>query len=69
MIESDDFSNNSGPLFFMKGGGDMGSRMRAMDWSTSSLGPPENWPQSLIVISFAGSYAYQPRAGAVASVR
>ncbi|MCR5879183.1 PAS domain-containing sensor histidine kinase [Phenylobacterium sp. J367] len=25
----------------------MGERMRAHDWSTSSLGPPETWPQSL----------------------
>jgi signal transduction histidine kinase len=25
----------------------MGSRMRAMDWSRTPLGPPEQWPQSL----------------------
>jgi len=29
------------------GGGEMGERMRAFDWSTSALGPPEQWPQSL----------------------
>jgi hypothetical protein len=25
----------------------MGVLMRAHDWSTSALGPPETWPQSL----------------------
>jgi hypothetical protein len=29
------------------GGGDMGARMRAFDWSTTDLGPVEHWPQSL----------------------
>ena len=29
------------------GGGDMGERMRAFDWSTTALGPLEQWPQSL----------------------
>jgi len=29
------------------GGGEMGALMRAKDWSTTSLGPPEQWPQSL----------------------
>jgi DNA-binding NtrC family response regulator/signal transduction histidine kinase len=29
------------------GGGDMGARMRAFDWSASVLGPVEDWPQSL----------------------
>src|SRR5689334_18829545 len=34
-------------LSFLAGGGEMGSRMRAMDWSQTALGPPERWPQSL----------------------
>jgi PAS domain S-box-containing protein len=34
-------------LAFLAGGGDMGARMRAFDWSTVSLGAPENWPGSL----------------------
>jgi len=34
-------------LPFLAGGGEMGTRMRAMDWSASPLGPPEAWPQSL----------------------
>ena len=29
------------------GGGETGALMRALDWSTSPLGPPELWPQSL----------------------
>jgi PAS domain S-box-containing protein len=29
------------------GGGEMGERMRAFDWSTTALGPLERWPQSL----------------------
>ena len=29
------------------GGGEMGARMRAFDWSTTALGPLERWPQSL----------------------
>ena len=29
------------------GGGEMGERMRAFDWSATPLGPVERWPQSL----------------------
>jgi hypothetical protein len=29
------------------GGGDMGARMRAFDWSATDLGPVAQWPQSL----------------------
>ena len=32
---------------FLAGGGDMGARMRALDWSNTPFGPPEAWPQSL----------------------
>src|SRR5262245_7886300 len=34
-------------LTFLAGGGEMGSRMRDMDWSHTPLGPAESWPQSL----------------------
>jgi signal transduction histidine kinase/FixJ family two-component response regulator len=34
-------------LPFLAGGGEMGGRMREMDWSGTPLGPPEEWPQSL----------------------
>jgi hypothetical protein len=29
------------------GDGEMATRMRAVDWSTTSLGPVEQWPQAL----------------------
>ena len=34
-------------LTFLDGGGEMGARMRDHDWSTSPLGDPAGWPQSL----------------------
>ena len=35
------------PLAFLAGGGEMGSLIRAMDWSKTPLGPVAGWPQSL----------------------
>jgi PAS domain S-box-containing protein len=35
---------------FLAGGGEMGARMRALDWARTPLGPPERWPQSLKTI-------------------
>src|SRR5215471_18072771 len=32
---------------FLAGGGEMGARVREFDWSVTSLGPRERWPQSL----------------------
>ncbi|MEP7207480.1 MAG: ATP-binding protein [Casimicrobiaceae bacterium] len=32
---------------FLAGGGDMGARIRAMDWAQTPLGPVDGWPQSL----------------------
>jgi signal transduction histidine kinase len=32
---------------FLSGGGEMGARMRAHDWSATPLGAPQTWPQSL----------------------
>jgi PAS domain S-box-containing protein len=32
---------------FLAGGGEMGERMRQFDWTTTPLGAPEHWPQSL----------------------
>jgi signal transduction histidine kinase/ActR/RegA family two-component response regulator len=34
-------------LTFLANGGQTGALMRAHDWSSSPLGPPESWPQSL----------------------
>lgn len=36
-----------GQLPILADGGEVGAMMRAHDWSTSPLGPPESWPQSL----------------------
>lgn len=32
---------------FLAGGGEMGARLRAFEWSATPLGPAEQWPQSL----------------------
>ena len=32
---------------FLTGGGELGARIRAFDWSNTSLGSPERWPRSL----------------------
>jgi len=32
---------------FLAGGGEMGERIRAFDWSKTPLGPVAHWPQSL----------------------
>ncbi|HEX6414059.1 MAG TPA: hypothetical protein VFZ94_13470 [Burkholderiales bacterium] len=32
---------------FLEGGGECGALMRAKDWSSTGLGPPGGWPQSL----------------------
>jgi PAS domain S-box-containing protein len=34
-------------LAFLTGGGEMGERIRAKDWSETAIGAPESWPQSL----------------------
>ena len=36
-----------GDCDFLSGGGQMDARMRAFDWTTTPLGPPERWPQNL----------------------
>src|SRR3954470_16649710 len=40
-------SIESAPLAFLAGGGEMGKRIRAFDWSRTPLGPIEGWPQNL----------------------
>jgi hypothetical protein len=32
---------------FLAGGGELGALLRAHDWTTTPLGPPDFWPQSL----------------------
>jgi signal transduction histidine kinase len=40
-----DGGTDGGDLF--QGGGELGDRMRAIDWSCTPLGPVDRWPQSL----------------------
>jgi CheY-like chemotaxis protein len=40
-------SSASDPLAFLARGGEMGARMRGFDWSTTPLGSPVGWPNSL----------------------
>ena len=35
------------PVDFLRGGGEMGERMRGFDWASTSLGAPQQWHQSL----------------------
>ncbi|HEX3406419.1 MAG TPA: PAS domain-containing protein [Caulobacteraceae bacterium] len=34
-------------LAFLAGGGELGALIRAFDWASTPLGPPQAWPQSL----------------------
>src|ERR1700690_452249 len=43
-LSQQSLSSNDGAL---SGGGELGALMRAMDWSRTSLGPVELWPQAL----------------------
>ena len=47
MNRSDKMVSVPDPLAFLMGGGEMGSLIRSMDWSKTSLGPAAEWPQSL----------------------
>ena len=38
------------PHDFLHGGGEMGERMRRLEWTRTSLGAPASWPQSLKTI-------------------
>ena len=35
---------------FLEGGGEMGALIRAHDWSATSIGPPERWPEPLCTV-------------------
>src|ERR1700691_4112319 len=43
-------ASTSPNLDFLAGGGEMGARMRALDWTKTPLGAPGHWPQSLKTI-------------------
>ena len=40
-------SSTNNEYYFLSGGGEMGELIRAKDWSKTSLGSPDIWPQSL----------------------
>ena len=63
MTPSLDRSGAKRPPSFLLNGGEMGARMREYDWSTTALGPPETWPQSLK--SMVGACLNSPLLGAV----
>jgi PAS domain S-box-containing protein len=46
-VEDQEVAIRKGRLRFLNGGGEMGERIRAFDWDTTPLGPPEAWPQAL----------------------
>ncbi|HYK01220.1 MAG TPA: ATP-binding protein [Thermoanaerobaculia bacterium] len=46
-MHSETLEDITAPADFLSGGGELGARMRAIDWSATSLGPPSEWPQSL----------------------
>ncbi len=45
-----DHLKNGSIYNFLAGGGEMGERIRSKDWSQTSLGPIEEWPQNLQTI-------------------
>jgi PAS domain S-box-containing protein len=47
---NNDVRPNSRQFDFLAGGGEMGERMRALDWTKTPLGSAEGWPQSLKTI-------------------
>ena len=47
MHRRDNPASSPDPLAFLAGGGEMGSLIRSMDWSKTSLGPVAGWSQSL----------------------
>src|SRR6185503_18135746 len=42
-----DGTHSSTPAAVLSGGGELGDRMRSLDWATTPLGALEQWPQSL----------------------
>ena len=47
MVPDDHTPHSPDDRSFLNGGGDMGARIRAYDWTRTPLGPPERWPAAL----------------------
>ncbi|QKQ76189.1 ATP-binding protein [Nostoc sp. TCL240-02] len=46
-MKNESTSARNADVNLLLGGGEMGARMREVDWSKTSLGPTQQWPQSL----------------------
>jgi PAS domain S-box-containing protein len=46
-MKNESTSASNADVNFLLGGGEMGARMRELDWSKTSLGATQQWPQSL----------------------
>ncbi|MEH1784395.1 MAG: ATP-binding protein [Nostoc sp.] len=46
-MKNESTSARNADVNFLLGGGEMGARMRELDWLKTSLGPTQQWPQSL----------------------
>ncbi|MEH2132671.1 MAG: ATP-binding protein [Nostoc sp.] len=46
-MKNESTSASNADVNFLLGGGEMGARMREQDWSKTSLGSTQHWPQSL----------------------
>lgn len=44
---SEKAARQSTDVSFLADGGELGAKMRALDWSDSPLGPPHHWSQAL----------------------
>ena len=51
MTLQDGIAPDSGTLSFLNNSGEMAALIRSYDWSSTPLGPIENWPQSLRTIT------------------
>src|SRR6478735_7396682 len=47
MVPDDHTPHSPDDRSFLRGGGDMGARIRAYDWTRTPLGVPERWPAAL----------------------
>jgi PAS domain S-box-containing protein len=47
LMKNESTSASNADVNLLLGGGEMGARMRERDWSKTSLGPTQQWPQSL----------------------
>ena len=50
MSTNPDDPGPNGSLAFLRGGGEMGERMRAVDWGATALGPAAQWPAALRLV-------------------